>query len=56
MIFDEEGETWWVIGEHHDKFNNLIGQTIRDVVPPFYPSWEKVSGQFKEKIINIKPI
>ena len=56
MIFDKEGETWMAVGEHHDKFNNLIGQTIRDVVPLYYPSWNKVLAQFKEKIVNLQRV
>ena len=48
MIFDKEGETWRAIGDHHGKFNNLIGQSTRDVVPPYYPSWDKVSAQLKQ--------
>ena len=43
-----------IFGEHHNKFNNLIGQATRDVVPPYYPSWDKVSAQFKEKIVNLQ--
>ena len=42
MIFDKEGGTWRLVGDHHRKFNNLIGQSTRDVVPLHYPSWKKV--------------
>ena len=38
MTFDKEGGTWREIGDHHDKFNNLIGQSTRDVVLLYYPS------------------
>ena len=47
MTLDKEGGTWMVIGDHHGKFNNLIGHSTRDVVPPHYPSWEKVLAQLK---------
>ena len=47
IIFDKEDGTWRAIGDHHGKFNNLIGQSTRDVVPLHYPSWEKVLTQLK---------
>ena len=56
MTFDKECGTWRAIGDHHDKFNNLIGQSTRDVVPPYYPSWEKVSAQLKQQIVNLQRV
>ena len=47
MIFDKEGGMWRAVGDHLGKFNNLIGQCTRDVVPPHYPSWEKVLLELK---------
>ena len=56
MIFDKEGETWKAVGEYSGKFNNLIGQATRNVVPPYYPNWDKVPAQFKEKIVNFQRV
>ena len=54
MTFDKEGGTWRAIGDHYGKFNNLIDLSTRDVVPPYYPSWEKVSAPFKKWIVNLQ--
>ena len=53
MIFDKEGGTQRVNGDHHGKYNNLIGQSTRDVVPPYYPSWDKVLVQLKQQMVNL---
>ena len=47
MMFDKAGGTWRAVGDHHGKFNNLIGQSTRDMVPPYYPSWDKVPAPLK---------
>ena len=54
MTFDKEGKTWRAIGDHHGKFNNLISQSTRDVVPPHFRSWEKVPAQLKWQIVNLR--
>ena len=54
MTSDKECETWRAIGNHHGKFNNLIGQSTRDVVKTYYPSWEKVPALLKQRIINLQ--
>ena len=54
MIFDKEGGTWRAVGDHHEKINNLIGQSTRDVVPPHYPSWQKVPPKLKRLIVNLQ--
>ena len=47
MIFNKEGGTWRAIGDHHGKFNNMIGQSTRDVVPPYNTSWDKSAHPIK---------
>ena len=54
MIFDKEGGTWRAIGDHHGKVNNLISQSTRNVVPPHYPSWDKMPPQLKQQIVNLQ--
>ena len=41
-------------GDHHGKFNNLIGQSTRNVVPPYYPSWDKMLAPLKQQIIDLQ--
>ena len=53
MIFDKEDGMWRVIGDH-GKFNNLIGQSTKDVVPPHHPSWDKVLAQLKQHIVSLQ--
>ena len=56
MTFDKESGMWRAIGDHHGKFNNLIGQSTRNVVPPHYASWEKVLAQLKQQIVNLQRV
>ena len=56
MIFDKEGGTWRAIGDHYGKFNNLIGQSTRDVVPSHYPSWDKVPAELKRRIVHLQRV
>ena len=56
MIFVKVGGTWKVVGDHYRKFNNLISQSTRDVVPPYYPSWEKVSASLRQQIVNLQQV
>ena len=53
MIFDKVGGTWRAVGDNHRKFNNVIGQSTRDVVPPYYLSWDKVPAPLKQWIVNL---
>ena len=56
MIFDKVSGTWRAVGDSHGKFNNSIGQSTRDVLPPYYPSWDKVPAPLKQRIVNLQRV